>query len=482
MIERQRENLDLDASPNAVYWGLRAVLQLRDMRFSDTRVAHFDVLIVGAGPTGLMLANQLVRRAMKVMIIDRHAGPTLQTRALVVQARTLEIYAKLRLCDRALELGKRATGANLWTRGRRTARVPLGDIGREMSPYPFLLILGQDDNERLLGDGLSEQGAEVSWRSELVDFKQHANCVTATLKEPGNLREITAKWLVGCDGAHSTVRERCGIQFSGAPYEQVFFVADTTVTGPMVADELNVFLWPRGFHLLFPMRGVDHWRVVGLIPPELRTKEDLQFKDMLPSVASDVGVQLSFQDCCWFSAYPIHHRCADRFRDRRCFLAGDAAHIHSPVGAQGMNTGLQDAYNLAWKLALVEQSGADPALLDTYETERLPFARRLLRTTDRAFSMLVSKHRLAGFLRTRLLAKVLAFAMRIARIRRLAFLTISQIGIHYRGSALSVETEAWPQKAPSAGDRFPWMRLCFESGAARRDLFELLDDRRFNLL
>jgi 2-polyprenyl-6-methoxyphenol hydroxylase-like FAD-dependent oxidoreductase len=227
-----------------------------------------DVLIVGAGPTGLMLANQLARRGVRILIIDRHAGPSLQTRALGVQARTLEIYSHLGIVEQALELGKRTTGANMWANGRRAARVPLGDIGRDLSPYPYVLILGQDDNERLLGEALRNRGIAVQWNTELVGLTQQADQVTATLKSSdGSIREITAGWIGGCDGAHSAVRELNMIAFEGAPYEHVFFVADTQVTGPMVKDELNVYLWHDGFHLFFPMRGTDHWRVVGIVPP-----------------------------------------------------------------------------------------------------------------------------------------------------------------------------------------------------------------------
>src|SRR5256884_5866632 len=158
--------------------------------------ADTDVLVVGAGPTGLMLANQLARRGVRVRIIDRHAGPSLQTRALGVQARTLEIYSHLGIVDRALELGKRATGADLWVQGRRTARVPLGDIGRDLSPYPFLLILGQDDNERLLGDALQRWGMAVQWSTELVGLTQEADRVIARLSQPdGTVREVTAAWV-----------------------------------------------------------------------------------------------------------------------------------------------------------------------------------------------------------------------------------------------------------------------------------------------
>jgi 2-polyprenyl-6-methoxyphenol hydroxylase-like FAD-dependent oxidoreductase len=442
-----------------------------------------DVLVVGAGPTGLMLANQLGRRGVRTRILDRHAGPSRQTRALGVQARTLEIYSHLGIVEQALELGKRATGANMWAGGRRTARVPLGDIGRDMSPYPFLLILGQDDNERLLGERLHQWGLAVEWNTELVGLGQKADRVTAKLKQPdGTIREVTAAWVAGCDGARSAVREQSGIVFQGAPYEHVFFVADTRMTGPMVPDELNVYFWRDGFHLFFPMRGTDHWRIVGIVPPALRGREDLTLDDMIPSIRDEAGAGVVLQDCSWFSTYRIHHRRAERFRARRCFLLGDAAHIHSPVGAQGMNTGLQDAYNLAWKLALVVSGGATPALLDSYETERIPVARRLLSTTDRMFSLVVSDTRLAGLFRTRVLAKVMALAMRLERIQKIAFLTISQTGIRYPDSPLSETLPGLPQSAPRAGDRFPWLRLKLSANGPTEDFFGKLDDTRFTLI
>jgi 2-polyprenyl-6-methoxyphenol hydroxylase-like FAD-dependent oxidoreductase len=442
-----------------------------------------DVLIVGAGPTGLMLANQLGRRGVRTLIVDRHSGPSLETRALGVQARTMEIYSKLGIVDRALELGKRGTGANIWAEGRKMARVPLGEAGQTVTPYPFILILGQDDNERIMGDKLRDWGISVQWNTELVGLEQESRHVTAALKLPdGTTRKITAAWVAGCDGARSAVRELCGITFPGAPYEHVFFVADTVVTGTMVPDEVNVYLWRSGFHLFFPMRGEDHWRIVGIVPPILRGRDDVTFEHVIPSLRGEAGAGLSFKTCTWFSTYRISHRSASRFRDRHCFLLGDAAHIHSPVGAQGMNTGLQDAYNLGWKLALVVSGQADAALLDSYEEERVPVARRLLNTTDRAFRLVVSDSRLAGLLRTQILARIAAFAMSRERIQRAAFRVVSQTGIHYRTSPLSKSLEGLPTGAPRAGDRFPWLRLKLQANGPVDDLFQKLDDTRLNLI
>src|SRR5467141_1850360 len=397
-----------------------------------------DVLIVGGGPTGLMLANQLGRRRIHAMIVDRHSGPAQQTRAMAVHARTLEIYSKLGIAERALELGRRGTAANMWAEGKWAARIPLGDIGKSISPFPFVLILGQDDNERIMGDHLRNWGMAVQWNTELTGINQEPGHVTATLKQPdGSAGKIKAAYVAGCDGGHSAVRELSGITFPGAPYEHVFFVADTEATGPMVAEELNVYLWRDGFHLFFPMRGKDRWRVIGILPKELRGKDDVTFEELSPDIRREAGAKLDFKQCSWFSIYRIHHRAAQKFRDRRCFLLGDAAHVHSPMGGQGMNTGLQDAYNLAWKLALVVSGKADTALLDTYEMERIPVARRLLRTTDRAFALLVSDSRLAGPFRTRILARIVAFAMTFERPKQLVFRTISQTGIAYRESPLS---------------------------------------------
>lgn len=464
-----------------------------------------EVLVVGAGPTGLMLANQLARRHVHVTVIDQHAGPSIQTKALGVQARTLEIYSRLGIAERAVELGRRAAGATLWSGGKRVARVPLGDIGADLSPYPFLLILGQDVNEALLGDALSEQDVHVQWNSRLVDLVQAPDAVTAKIaRQDGSVEEITARWVAGCDGARSTVREACGIPFSGAPYPHVFYVADTRATGSMAPDELNIYLWRGGFHLFFPLPGKDHWRVVGILPAELRSVEGLTFDAVAPFVCREVGgadpgaatgtdtgtdtgvsgagPHLAFQDCNWFSTYQVHHRRAARFRDRRCFLLGDAAHIHSPVGAQGMNTGLQDAYNLAWKLALVQSGNAGEDLLGSYEIERVPVADRLLRTTDQAFGFLISESWFAEAFRTRIVQRVIAMAMRRERTRRLAFRTISQTGIRYRNSPLSRMQARLPDEAPRAGDRFPWLQLRLIAGGPVEDLFAKLDDTRFNLM
>jgi 2-polyprenyl-6-methoxyphenol hydroxylase-like FAD-dependent oxidoreductase len=442
-----------------------------------------DVLIVGAGPTGLMLANQLARRGIRATIIDRHSGPALQSRAMAVHARTLEIYDKLGIAERAVAHGRIGLGANVWSRGRRRARIPFEEMGQGASPFPYVLMLGQDDNERIMGEHLRQWDIAVQWNTELIALEQAPAHVTATVKGPdGTSRTLVAAYVVGCDGAHSAVRQLNGIGFPGAAYEHVFFVADTEATGSMVPNELNVYLWPGGFHLYFPMRGTNQWRVIGILPSALRDRPDVTLDDLAPSLRDESGAGLRFTACHWFSTYRIHHRCTERFRDRRCFLAGDAAHVHSPMGGQGMNTGLQDAYNLAWKLALVISNRATPSLLDSYQAERMPFAHQLLSSTDRAFQWAISNTWLAGFLRTRIFPRVAALVMGRRTIRRRAFQLLSQIGISYRDSSLSRTLDGVATGAPRAGDRFPWLQVAFAPNAPREDVFKKLDDVCFNLI
>jgi 2-polyprenyl-6-methoxyphenol hydroxylase-like FAD-dependent oxidoreductase len=353
----------------------------------------------------------------------------------------------------------------------------------DLTPYPFLLILGQDDNEKLMGEALRRWNLSVQWKTELVGLTQETDRVRATLKQPdGTTREITAAWIAGCDGARSSVREMNGIEFVGAPYEHVFFVADTEMTGPMVPEELNVYLWRGGFHLFFPLRGTDHWRLVGILPKPMRGRDDLTLDDVIPSIKEEAGAGLEVRGCRWFSTYRIHHRRAAKFRNGRCFVLGDAAHIHSPVGAQGMNTGLQDAYNLAWKLDLVLSGRAPAALLDSYESERLPVAERLLSTTDSLFSIIVSDTTLAGLFRSYVMPRMLALAMSIDRLRKTLFRTIAQIGLRYRRSPLSQTPQRWPEKAPQAGDRFPWLKVKLSPEGPAEDIFDKLDDTKFNLI
>jgi 2-polyprenyl-6-methoxyphenol hydroxylase-like FAD-dependent oxidoreductase len=411
------------------------------------------VLIVGAGPTGLVLALWLTKLGVRVRIIDKTAEPGTTSRALAVQARTLEFYRQVEIAHAVVEGGVKIAGVNLWVRGAKAARVPLQNIGESVTPFPFALVFPQDAHERLLIERLDGLGIKVERRTELARFEQHREGVRATVKRPDGSEEICeAAYLAGCDGAHSTVREGLGIGFPGGTYSGLFYVADVEASGPATDSELHADLDESELLLVFPMKGKGAIRLVGSV-------RDAPGSDDRELTFDDVGtraiehLKLTIAKVNWFSTYRVHHRVAHRFREGRAFLLGDAAHIHSPVGGQGMNTGIGDAVNLAWKIASVLNTSAPNNLLDTYELERIGFARRLVATTDRVFTLVTAQGRIARLVRTRLAPLLVPLLFRLPRIRRLLFRTVSQIGIDYRKSPLS----AGATGSLRGGDRLPWV-------------------------
>jgi 2-polyprenyl-6-methoxyphenol hydroxylase-like FAD-dependent oxidoreductase len=410
------------------------------------------VLIVGAGPTGLVLALWLTRLGVRVRILDKTAEPGTTSRAVGVQARTLELYRQVGLADTVVEAGVQVPGVNFWARGARAARLPLGWIGEGLSPFPYALTYPQDAHERLLIDRLDDRGVHVERRTELVRFEQRPDGVRAVLKRPDGAEEVCeAAYLAGCDGAHSTVREGLAAGFPGGTYSGLFYVADVDAGGPAADGEIHVDIEEADFLAVFPLKGAGRLRLVGPVHwGTEREHRDLTFDDVRGRVVGKL--QLTLNKVNWFSTYRVHHRVASRFRAGRAFLLGDAAHVHSPVGAQGMNTGIGDAVNLAWKLAAVLNHGARDSLLETYEPERIRFARRLVATTDRIFTLITKQGVGARLVRTRLVPLIAPLLFRLAPVRRAMFRTVSQIGVNYRHSPLSVGTAG----AVRGGDRLPW--------------------------
>jgi 2-polyprenyl-6-methoxyphenol hydroxylase-like FAD-dependent oxidoreductase len=353
---------------------------------SVSSVDHSDVLIIGAGPTGLVLALWLVKLGVRVRIIDKTEEPGTTSRALAVQARTLEFYSQVGLADAVIAQGRRVIAANLWVAGKKAARGVFGDMGAGLSPFPFALIYPQDEHERLLIDELSKVGVEVERRTELLKFENSIDGVRAELKRPnGVLETCEAVYIAGCDGAHSTVRDALGIGFPGGTYAHLFYVADVEAKGAAMDGELHVGLDATDFLAVFPLKGEGRARLIGTVRDQAEDQHDtLSWDDVSQRVIEWMHIEVARVN--WFSTYRVHHRVADHFREGRAFLLGDAAHIHSPVGGQGMNTGIGDAVNLAWKLAAVLHGRAKPSLLDSYEPERIAFARRLVATTDQAFT------------------------------------------------------------------------------------------------
>src|SRR5437868_2420876 len=282
------------------------------------------------------------------------------------------------------------TAVNLWVAGKAAARAVFGDMGAGLSPFPYTLVYPQDEHERLLIDRLAEAGVQVERETEPLSFEVADGGVVARLKQPGNAEErCEASYIAGCDGAHSTVREGLGIGFAGGAYTHLFYVADVEGRGATVNGEVHVGLDRTDFLAVFPLKGEGRARLVGTIRVEAEQQRDkLDWGDVSKRVME--WMRIDVQRVNWFSTYRVHHRVADQFGKGRAFLAGDAAHIHSPVGGQGMNTGIGDAVNLAWKLAAVVDGRAAQSLLDSYEPERIAFARRLVATTDQAFTAVTS--------------------------------------------------------------------------------------------
>lgn len=409
-----------------------------------------QVLVVGAGPTGLVTALSLARRGIPVRIVDKKDGPAQESRAMGLHARSLEYYRQFGFADAIVERGVVADAIAFRAGNRTVTRFSLADMGAGLSPYPILLAFPQDQHERFLLHRLGELGVTVEWNSSLDDVTDLGDEVEAVLSSQNGTQRSHHPYVVGCDGAHSRVREVLGIGFPGGDSDQLFYVTDAVVPG---IDHRTIYFSfkDEGVALMMPVRSTGTQRLMGFAPPEARSKADVGFEDVRIHVESLLGITVG--EVNWFSTYRVHHRVAESFRHGRIFIAGDAGHIHSPAGGQGMNTGIGDAVNLSWKIAEVQHHRADPSLLDTYEAERIPFARSLIATTDRVFKFLVDDGKAAEFARVHIAAHVISTAARFTASRRQIFRTVSQTRLSYR----SCEFNQGRAGAIRGGDRLPWV-------------------------
>ena len=438
-----------------------------------------DVLIVGAGPTGLTLAAGLARFDVQFRVIDRALDRAHESRALVVQARSLEIFQCLGLGEVLIRRGNASARIFIHRDIRRAAEARLGDFGKTDTRFPFILFVSQAETEAVLGAHLASIGVVIERGVVLLDHVPEPDCVRCLLRYPDGKEEVVrVRYLAGCDGAHSTVRKQAGIPFEGDAYLQDFMLGDVEVDGLLERDALHSFALRRGVAMFFPLGRPTTWRVIGASgisgrgrtsgrgreraapqdAEEAPDSSDLSLEELQTVVDGATGAGLVLRDPAWLSHFRLHHRQAAHYRAGRIFLVGDAAHIHSPVGGQGMNTGIQDAWNLAWKLALVARGTAVAGLLDSYEAERWPVGRRLLRYTDRAFTLFtraISGGRLATWLRRVVVARVLPRIFASSRLRAYLFHLVSQLGIRYRNSPAVTEGEPRLGVGPKAGDRFP---------------------------
>ena len=379
--------------------------------------AQTDVLIVGAGPTGLTAALTLQRHGVAAVVVDSKAGPTRESRALAVQARTMEVYDQLGIID---EVRAQVTLADAIVPGygRRAFRpVVLTGLGRHLTPFPRLYVLEQSRNETILAGALERAGHPVRWGTDLLNLELTDDpqfpARARLSSDLGGSRTVTARYCIAADGAASPVRELLGIPFTGTTNPFTFYVADAVGVSGLVGDRMNMRITRDDFLLTFPMGTGGRQRLLGVVRTETALDSSGGLQDEVRRRVGDAfGVRYSSLN--WFSTYRVHHRLADRFRQGPVFLAGDAAHVHSPVGAQGMNTGVQDAHNVACKLADVLLYGARDSSLNDYEAERRPVAARLVRTTDRMFGAVTSSRPLPRFIRSRIVPVVAPIAPLIA--------------------------------------------------------------------
>jgi 2-polyprenyl-6-methoxyphenol hydroxylase-like FAD-dependent oxidoreductase len=430
------------------------------------------VLIVGAGPTGLTAALELARLGVPVRLVDQYGAPSDTSRALAVHSRTVELMQQRGLAAEMVKLGNPGYAACLYDGAKRLGKVDLHQVD---SRFNFVLLLSQSETERILRDHLLRSGVRVERTTQLIGFTQVASGgVRATLQDAnGERKEVEAAYLIDAEGAHSFARHRLDLPFEGNSLPNTYAIADLYLDGDVPEDELSIYIPEAGLVAAFPM-GHRRFRVLATERHTFAHDAPAPTLDEMHAMWShSVPIPVLLRDLQWSSRFRINSRALTRLRHGSIFFAGDAAHIHSPAGGQGMNTGMQDAINLAWKMALVYQGRAGDALLDTYDEERLPIIHQLVSTTERATDLFNSN---SHFVHT-LLRHVLPVVLNLEAVRKKGAGLVSELAVHYRKSSLNAGSEG--SDGVHAGDRFPDVAVA-HSGSAR--VLDLLDPSRFTAL
>jgi 2-polyprenyl-6-methoxyphenol hydroxylase-like FAD-dependent oxidoreductase len=393
---------------------------------TDTASTDIDVLIVGAGPVGLFLANECARRGLRWRLVETHASQSAHSKALAIFPRTLEILDMAGLVDPFVAEANRVTSVAVLAHGRALARMRFTPEG---SPYAFIAMVPQDVTERILVDQLRRRGGTVGYETSFVSAVQHEDYVSVTLDQQGRRLALTAAFVVGCDGAHSTVRHLLDLPFEGAEYDASFMLADVETNGTLPADELQLCPSESGPVAIFPMSATRR-RVVATIERPEGDAPSLELVRRVLRERAPIGIEA--RALRWSSYFRIHHRHVAQLRVGRILIAGDAGHIHSPFGGQGMNTGLHDVWNLAWKLDLALRGRGNDLLLDSYGVERLPVIREVIETTHGLTRALGTPSKLAQVVRD----TVIPLVSRLAPFQHAFVERLSGLGIAYRGSPI----------------------------------------------
>ena len=408
------------------------------------------VLIAGAGPVGLTLANELVRHGVSVRIVDKAAARTDKSKALVLWPRTLELLRHGGYVEPFLKAGNVAHGAQLSDGNNMVARVTMDGID---TAYPYALMIAQSETERVLEETLASRGVKVERSVSMESFSEKSTGgIEAVLrKADGKSETVQADWLLGCDGAHSTTRHALGFSFEGSTQDSDWYLADVHVTGLEPTDMLHIFWHRDGILAFFPITA-GRWRVIADLGPATGSGHhpDPTLDEIQAMVAHRGNPGIKLKDPVWLAAFRINERKVKDYARGRVFLAGDAAHIHSPAGGQGMNTGMQDAFNLAWKLALVIEGNANPALLDSYSPERSAVGDRVLRNAGRLTEVALLRNPVLQGVRN----TVARFATGFPFVQHKIANQLAEMDIGYPESPLTVhDGDAGP--GPKAGERWP---------------------------
>ncbi len=368
-----------------------------------------DLLIVGAGPTGLTAAAEAVRHGLSVRIVDVNSTRSIYSKALVLHSRTLEIFTDMGFVDEVLQSGQEFRALNIYAEGKALTRIDFRALDWQDAIYPFWLSLPQSDTERLLEEHLARLGVHVERQTKLTHLTQQDEQVQATLARLDENGEtiseeiVTTSWLIGCDGASSTTRKLCDIAYEGTAKDEVFILGDVQIDWAQQEDEGQNFMSADGILLVVPLPQPKQYRIIAHMPALSGEQAPVVSLELLQSLMDErTGLESHLYDLEWHSNFSVKHLVAANHRQERVFLAGDAAHIHSPVGGQGLNTGIQDAYNLMWKLALVHQGKATEKLLDSYEIERHEVAEATIKRVRFATNVVTLKNPLSRAIRNQL--------------------------------------------------------------------------------
>ncbi len=433
-----------------------------------------DVLIVGGGPTGLTLAIELKRRGIDSRIVDQAETASQKTKALGVMARTLELFEQMGINKTFVDKGHRTTGFHAYSDGKELFKIHFPELID--SAYNYVLMIPQNETEEILNNYLQELGGKVERQITLKAFSQKQEGVEAILQhQDGREEQIQAKWLVGCDGAHSTVRHILGLEFEGTTFEHTFALADIRLENSELShDDIYAFLHQGEFAAFFPMINGKH-RVIITGSKGSDIQNELTLAEVQGTIDRCGPKGTKATEPSWLARFRVNQRKVKSYRQGNVFLAGDAAHIHSPIGAQGMNTGIQDAFNLGWKLSQVVQGISADTLLDSYEAEREPVGATLVRGTEMATRMVLQKNKIPVTLRNFFAPIVMSWN---ATQRQLAK-TISQTGISYQGS--SIIDEEGSKHRIHAGDRAP-NGLVIDHDGTSKPLMEILQGTNHSLI